>query len=517
MFTDQPYLRPAYHVVLGSFAIALLSAFVYTALWYLDFGEIPGAPSPITLIQMASTADTVQNLSEVTVAVLGIAITVVAIIVELAANRYTPRITELFIKDPVNGLVLSFFSVTAVLVLLTAMSIGGVAYPKAMVTGVIIAMVLSLVMLLPYFLYVFEFLTPTSIITRIEYRGIQSIRDAARTKTANITVLRTEAQNSVEQLGDIALNSLGKKEKAIAITALNGLADLAVASMFAKEKLPLNWFTTHQLAVIDRDFVALHPSMSQAIEHRKTWYEMKILRQFQSVFGEAANDMRDCAHMVTIHTRNIAVQAAEMKQEHTMRLAVRFMNTFLRTSINKRDVRTAYNLFNEYRALAEAVMLAGEHELTEEIAERFKFYGQIAFSSALPFILEIAAYDLCTLLERAHETQSPAHEKLLTIFLDVDREPDGESGQEASLRGVRKAQVKLATYYLIKDEKELARRIFEDMRRELPDRLRGIRGELASIVEPEWWEVSDRGINFDYLEPNRREKLNDFFAWFPNL
>ena len=97
--------------------------------------------------------------------------------------------------------------------------------------------------------------------------------------------------------------------------------------------------------------------------------------------------------MVTIHTRNIAVQAAEMKQEHTMRLAVRFMNTFLRVAINKRDVRTAYNLFNEHRALAESVMLAGEHELTEEIAERFKFYGQVAFSSALPFILETAAYD----------------------------------------------------------------------------------------------------------------------------
>ena len=213
MSTDQPYLKPAYHVVLGSLAIAPLSAFVYTALWYLDFGEVPGAASPLTLIQMASSADTVQNLSEVTVAVLGIAITVVAIIVELAANRYTPRITELFIKDPVNGLVLSFFAVTAVLVLMTAMSIGGVDYPKAMVTGIIIAMVLCLVMLLPYFLYVFEFLTPTSIIARIEYRGIQSIRDATRTRTANISMLRTEAQNSVEQLGDIALNSLGKKKK----------------------------------------------------------------------------------------------------------------------------------------------------------------------------------------------------------------------------------------------------------------------------------------------------------------
>ena len=85
------------------------------------------------------------------------------------------------------------------------------------------------------------------------------------------------------------------------------------------------------------------------------------------------------------------------------------------------------------------------------------------------------------------------------------------------MRGVRKAQVKLATYYLIHDETELARRIFEDMRREPPFRLQSIRDELESIVVPEYWEVSDRGINFDYLPPDRRAKLESFFAWFPNL
>ena len=38
-------------------------------------------------------------------------------------------------------------------------------------------------------------------------------------------------------------------------------------------------------------------------------------------------------------------------------------------------------------------------------------------------------------------------DELLQIFLEVDKEAEGEQ-QEPSLRGVRKAQVKLATYYL---------------------------------------------------------------------
>ena len=34
-------------------------------------------------------------------------------------------------------------------------------------------------------------------------------------------------------------------------------------------------------------------------------------------------------------------------------LAVKFMNTYLRATLNARDVRTAYNVLNQYRQLAE--------------------------------------------------------------------------------------------------------------------------------------------------------------------
>ena len=170
---------------------------------------------------------------------------------------------------------------------------------------------------------------------------------------------------------------------------------------------------------------------------RTPWYEVEIFRQFQAVFNESIHQIRDCGHMVAIHTRNIGVQAAEMEQIHWVNLSVRFMNTFLRASINKKDVRTAYNLFNEYRSMAEALMLSGQTELTVEIGERFKFYGQLAFTGALPFILETAAYDLCALLEKAQDPKCCTR-PLLDIFLDVDREPEGETEQEASLRGVRR-------------------------------------------------------------------------------
>ena len=104
-------------------------------------------------------------------------------------------------------------------------------------------------------------------------------------------------------------------------------------------------------------------------------------------------------------------------------------------------------------------------------------------------------------------------QELLEIFLQVDRESDSEV-QETSLRGVRKAQVKLATFYLMAHEEKLARQVFQDMAGERAERLASIRDELMGIRSAEFWEISDRGVNFDYLSPERKEKMLEFFGWF---
>jgi uncharacterized membrane protein len=55
-----------------------------------------------------------SNAAGVVAAVLAIAITVVAIVVELAANRYSHQITRLFLREPVNLLVLGLLVLTTV-------------------------------------------------------------------------------------------------------------------------------------------------------------------------------------------------------------------------------------------------------------------------------------------------------------------------------------------------------------------------------------------------------------------
>jgi hypothetical protein len=226
--------------------------------------------------------------------------------------------------------------------------------------------------------------------------------------------------------------------------------------------------------------------------------------------------MRIISQLVAINTRYIGEQALESSDEHVLDLAIKFFNTYLRSTINQRDIRTAYNVLNQYRLLAESLLKSNKEQEVVEVARFFKYYGQLANTAGLSFVNETAAYDLCTLCELAHDRQFPLEQQLLEIFLEVDKDPETEA-QEKSLRGVRKAQVKLATHYLVRGSEALARQVFKDMEHERPERLLSIREEMLAVTDKDFWEVIDRGHNFDFLEEPRREKLALFYSWFSSL
>lgn len=464
-----------------------------------------------------SVFDTLNNAAEVMAAVLGIAITVVAIIVELASNRYTHRITELFVSEPINFVVTGFFVVTAVQCLVVNITfdigddvrVGFVPIVGAAVS--MIMLVLSLVILLPYFAFVFAFLNPIQIVDRIRRHTLDVIGSKARSWTT--ARKKQEAVRGIEQLADVALNAMEHKDKGVSMASADALRSLLLDYQGLRERLPTDWFALEGDLAHNPDFVSMAPTVLASMSERRIWLEMKVLRQYQTLYNEALNRMRDMNYLIAINTRSIAERALELGNTELFELTVKFFNTYLRATINAKDVRTAYNVLNQYRLLAERALSHDEGRHAVEIARYFKYYGGLSFTAQLPFILETVAYDLCTLNELAYQQGSPASRKLLEIFLQVDRESESDV-QETSLRGVRKAQVKLATFYLLEGDERLAREVFRDMAGERPERLASIRSELISIRSSDFWEISDRGVNFDYLPPRRKRRMLQFFEWF---
>ena len=99
-------------LLLGGIALT-----VFVGFYLVDWFVLKRAVNPIRLL-FRFDVDTLQNalgnMAQVVAAILGIVITVVSIVVQLAATRYTPRIAEMFFRDRTNLGVLGFFVIACI-------------------------------------------------------------------------------------------------------------------------------------------------------------------------------------------------------------------------------------------------------------------------------------------------------------------------------------------------------------------------------------------------------------------
>lgn len=528
--------RGQYRLALKTWSIPLLMigavvVVVYLLSFWLNVISHTG-PGELSLVDRLIHQDldqarsTVGGLGEVMAAVLGLALTVSSIIVQLAATRFTPHITVLFFRARTNVLVLGFFVVSTVFVVWVNFSLDGADYagPRWDVMFSMLLMTASLLLLFPYFAYVFDFLDPNKIIARIKANGLDACTTKLGRQSATIEQRQRTAVEAVEHLTNIGLNALQQKDKNIVSTTIDAMREFCVEYGEMKNGMVLEWFK-----IPDRqspDFVSLSSEAITDLRRRRTWLEWKVLRQYQMLFTEGQSQIKDICYLIAINTRRLGEAAAVYGDLRALDLAIKFFNTYLRATINASDIRTAYNILHQYRQLGETVLEIGKRakpsaidkdktlaDRAIEIAHRMRYYSGVSFQRGMAFIAEVIAHDIGTMCERAFQLSSECHDELLKIFLAVDDATESADKAKA-LRGVRKAQIKLATHYLVYGAGTLAKKIADDMRAEDPRRLRSMWTELANLDTPEFWEVNDRGSNFDYLTPEQKATLPRFFQWF---
>ena len=100
---------------------------------------------------------------------------------------------------------------------------------------------------------------------------------------------------------------------------------------------------------------------------------------------------------------------------------------------------------------------------------------------------------------------------MLDLFLELDQ-PLRAKRQESGLQGIHKAQMKLACYYLAVGAEDRARKIAQDMAGEDRERLQAARDQLIRVETKQFWEIIDRGRNFEFMPPRQKEQMDRFFA-----
>src|SRR5262249_2083701 len=157
-----------------------------------------------------------------------------------------------------------------------------------------------------------------------------------------------------------------------------------------------DWFKIGAALRANPDFVALAAESVDELAAKRTWLEWKALRQLQSIYNESLGEMPDINHLIAIDTRYVGEAALDGKDGEAARMAVKFFNTYLRATLNAQQVRTAYNVLNQYRQLAERALASSQTQLVSDVAFYLKYYGQLAHGMDLGFVAETVAYDLAT-------------------------------------------------------------------------------------------------------------------------
>ena len=208
--------------------LGLLSLTVVATLFALDhYLSEAGFSDPLThylSFDDESVSNSIGVLSSIIAAVLGIIITVVSIVVQLAATRYTPAITEMFFKDRTNLKVMALYVVGCVMGFWTAFGVNKGWVPRISLIAMLAMATLGFLLMAPYFAYVFRLLSPQSVVARIERDAKNEAFSRENSHRPNVVTTRqARILALVEQLTDIAINSISQKDKIIAIACVDSL------------------------------------------------------------------------------------------------------------------------------------------------------------------------------------------------------------------------------------------------------------------------------------------------------
>src|SRR5688572_13696807 len=146
--------------------------------------------------------DAVSSLAGMIAAVFGIVITVVSIIVQLSADRYT-GVARMFMRDRVNLGVMGYYVIACVCGVWLSVALKHDYVPSIALVAMMSATTGGFVMMAPYFGYVFWFLEPMNIITRIRSEAVRTTVRGLRESDTACTLAQASALGAMEELTDI--------------------------------------------------------------------------------------------------------------------------------------------------------------------------------------------------------------------------------------------------------------------------------------------------------------------------
>lgn len=450
-------------------------------------------PDPVAAAWTMSLVGTSEGVA------IAIVIVVVVLGIQLTADRYSPRIIDIFVRDPLNLAVLALFLGSIVFTIWAGAEIKTDYVPVFSVFVAIGLAVVNFALLLPYVRYMFEIMRAEAIISSISRRAASQL-DLALANRGGLKP-RHAMRDALAQVTDIALGSIQEGDTEVCLAAIEALRDLIVVDYVPfKSRLGPWWFVV--------DHVEMPGASDQTIAHvdrTRTWVEHQVLSDFLDLIGETPAFRKEVIHAIARATRDLGDAAIQHDDRDLEDLVVRFFNTYLRAAMNQRAPTFAYSTFNEYRTLA-VHALDARPELVLRVAEHLMAYGRSFDAAGMPFIIGTAAEDVADMaIQTAHRDADRA--LLLARLLSDGLAAMAPTAQPIALNGVLKAAVKLCLWSMSRNHQDLTGVLMMGIRAVAPEFVATALARMEATREGVFWEVSDRVVAFDWVEEDLRELI----------
>ncbi len=444
----------------------------------------------------AKLVDTLSPIARAYNNLLAMLIATIGFAIPLTANMHTPKLIEMFLRDRINRLVLTFIAFGAAHVLWVTYIVGpGFAPTWSIAIAVYMALV-GWAVLIPYFFYVVRFIDPSRLVTRLRDASTHIVERAARRK-ADPSAAQQELTTRIGQIGTITIKSLDRNDRDVAAEGAWALKVLLDHYGRHKARMPREWF------IVDRsNFVGFSEQALDMLVESRTWYEMKALQQLELAFLRAMHGPTDTVAVFSDALRVIASRSHERHDEQALRLEIRFFNNFLREAIRCGELRAVYDVLHQYRQLARTII--ERDDLVIEIGRHLTYYAGMARTYGMVFAPQLAVFDLGYITRRAYDHQRRAAPALLEQVLSLPH----RTGADVHSMAV-KAKLILGAYFLENQREVEAEAVRENLRDVDPEELGRAEADLLS-ADRSFFEVTDRQHNLEYVPPERRDSLVGF-------
>ena len=409
--------------------------------------------------------------------------------IQTTSSRYSPRIIEIFTRNPLNALVLSFALASILYTFLVRSEIKANYVPMASVAVAEVLALVNFAILFPYVIYVFEVMRAETLVGQIMRRARRSARQ------------RKQLMTCVAQVTDIAFGSIQLGDIPVCVLSIDVLGEfLAKTYIPAKKSMDAAWFK-----VGHSELPGASDQIIAEVNRSRTWFEYMVLSSFVDMVGLTPVHRKETVHAIAVATRNVGLAAIDVGDPEVAELCLRFFNTYLRAAINRSAPTFASGIMNEYRRFAIGA-LEWRRDLAVEAAAHLLRYGRHFDEAGMPAIFGAAAEDVADLAIEAKVRDPQVSFRLAQLlvrnFLDLI-----PNARPIGLNGMFKGVAKMTCWAMAADEKDIAHVLIEGMAAAPPDFVDAALGRMEAMQTGLFWEVNERVIAFDWVEKALRDQI----------